>query len=364
MSRDYGAEIDRINLQMQELLKALEISAVERGRTDLPKVKPLETRTPIAGKQGAVYYSGQIDSGEQMFRWAPQERELAALIAQNHEKAAKVLSALGHKQRLEIMTAVLHEPLTGTELVERLQMGTTGQLYHHMKALLGADLLQQEDRGGRYSLPKDRILPIMLLLAAVSDLQDTCDYMDMTEVRAQAGRYLGTDTGEGYDTYQLLWAVVENSILEHKAGFCSEIWIYLHDDGSMTVADNGRGIPVQTIPQTEKSMVQAVLTDLNRTIAPFTAPGAEKGINIAVINALSRKLSVEIRRDGAIYRQEYKNGVPQTGLNKVGATSETGTSVTLLPDPELFGTRMNREVLEAKVAEFMSHYEGLRVTLS
>ena len=114
----------------------------------------------------------------------------------------------------------------GTELVERLNMGTTGQLYHHMKALLGADLLVQEERGGRYSLP-ERALPVLLLLAAASDLLDTSDYLDLAEARSNAGAYLGNSSDE-YNPHLLLQSVLENTILEHQAGDCSVVNIFLH----------------------------------------------------------------------------------------------------------------------------------------
>jgi DNA gyrase subunit B len=132
------------------------------------------------------------------------------------DKVAKVLGALAHKQRLDILQGVVREPLMGAELVDRLNIGTTGQLYHHIKALQGADLLVQEERGGAYSVPGHRALPLLLLLAAAADLLDTSDYIDMAAVRNDAGAYLG-GTAE-YDPHLLLWAVVDNCILEHRAG--------------------------------------------------------------------------------------------------------------------------------------------------
>ncbi len=228
------------------------------------------------------------------------------------DKTAKIL-ALGHKQRLDILRSVLKEPLTGTELVERLNMGTTGQLYHHIKALLGADLLIQEERGGKYSLPGRRALPVLLLFAA-ADLLDTSDYLDLAEAR-NTGAYLGNSSDE-YNPHLLLQSVLENTILEHQAGYCSVVNIFLHEDGSITVADNGRGIPIQALPNSEKPRVQAVLTEIGRygngSSASIIAPGSEKGINIPIVNALSLKLTVEIRRDGRVYRQDYKTSRRQS----------------------------------------------------
>lgn len=190
---------------------------------------------------------------------------------------------------------MLREPLTGSELVERLHMGTTGQLCHHIKALLGADLLMQEERGGKYAVPAHRVLPMLLLLAAVSDLLDAGDYMEVAEARNDAGAYPGASP-DGYDPHHLLWAVVENSVLEHQAGFCSEVNLFLHGDGSVTVPDNGRGIPVQPLPETGETRVHAVLTELGHysQAQAFMAPGGVKGVSIAVVNALSQRLTVEV----------------------------------------------------------------------
>lgn len=381
--RDFGAEIDGLVRQVEEIQSMLQRmekdtanvirDTASRSESSIPLKEQLSSDRVDGNKDGgrksrdlengAVYYSG-IYRGEQgSFRWEPQEREVERLLQLDSEKAAKVLAALGHKQRLDILLAVAKHPVTGAELVERLNMGTTGQLYHHIKALLGADLLVQEERGGRYSIPGHRTLPLLLLLAAVSDLLDASDYLDMSDARSNAGAYLGAARG-GYDQHLLLWAVLENSILEHQSGNCSEVGIYLHKDGSITVSDNGRGIPVRALPQSGKPMVQAVLTDMKRLQdagSSYTAPGGEKGISIAIVNALSRRLTVEIRRDGSIFRQDYRHGVPQTGLLTVGNTCETGTSVTFEPDNELFAGGFDQGIAEKRVAEVMAAYPELTI---
>ncbi len=293
----------------------------------------------------------------------PQERKLTALLNADSEKTAKILSALGHQQRLDILRVILSEPLNGSELVERLNMGTTGQLYHHLKALLGADLLVQEERGGRYTIPIGRVLPLLMLLAAVSDLMDTSDYIDMTNIRNNAGAYMGAGTEAGYNIHHLLMAVIENCILEHKAGYCSEVRIYLYDDGSLTVSDNGRGIPVNILPNSNKTIVQTVLTDMDRSNMDYLVPGGEKGVSIAVVNAMSQKLVIEIKKEGNVYRQEYMNGIPQTGLLVVGATKETGTSVTLKPNAELFHSRINKDTIQEKINQIETNYPGLNMVL-
>ncbi|MEK8129044.1 ATP-binding protein [Paenibacillus filicis] len=350
MTRDLAGEMDALKMQMENLQQLLQHLVIDKKSGMSPALP--ETHT------SSVYYSGHAQLGDQGLRWEPQERRMEHLLGLNSEKASKVLAALGNKQRLDILRSVLHEPLTGSELVDRLGMGTTGQLYHHLKALLGADLLVQES-GGRYALPHHRALPFLLLLAAVGDLLDTSDYMDMMETRNNAGAYLGK--AQDFDIHHILWAVVENSILEHQAGFCSEIHLFLHDDGSITVSDNGRGIPVQALPHTEFPTVQSLFTDISRfnSSAPFQVPGAEKGISMAVVNALSHKLTVEIRRDGKTYRQEYRQGIPQSGLMTVGTSTDTGTRVTFKPDPELFGVGFDPEKLYARQQEYVTAYSNL-----
>ncbi|GIP32780.1 ATP-binding protein [Paenibacillus sp. J2TS4] len=372
MDRNYGAELDALKASMAELERLVRnmaglgeksafTGASARGIDRSQQNAPLQEGS---AESGAIYFSGFYRSEDQTIRCEPQQRPFDELLGLNRGKAAKVLSALGHKQRLDLLLEVWNGPLTGAELVERLNMGTTGQLYHHLKALTGADLLMQEERGGRYTIADHRRFPVLFLLSAVADLIDTSDYIDMTEARNEAHNYLGAATKEGYDPHQLLWAVVSNTILEHQAGYCSEMGIYLHDDGSATVADNGRGIPTRLLPQTGQPEVQSVMTKLDLFSDPelsFFAPGAEKGISIAVVNALSRTLSVEIRRDGGIYRQEYRHGIPQSGLMTVGETNETGTSVTFKPEAELFAGRLNKAEIGAKANELSDAYPGLRI---
>ncbi|MEC0307241.1 ATP-binding protein [Paenibacillus lautus] len=367
MTRDLVQEMDVLKNQMAELQELVYQALMERKpasasnqhRQEIATAPTINEANPEAG---SVFYSGRVHLNGQSIRWEPQERRMDQLLDMNTEKAAKILAALGNKQRLDILKAVMAEPLSGSELVERLNMGTTGQLYHHLKALLGADLLVQE-QGGRYALPKHRSLPFLLLLSAAGDLLDTSDYLEMSEARNNAGMYFGSS--HGFDIHQLLWAVVENSILEHTSGYGDQISIFLHEDGSVSVTDNGRGIPVQALPNSDIPVVQSILTDVHRlnASAHFLVPGAERGISIAVVNALSKHLTVEIRRDGNIYRQEYRHGIPQTGLLIVGMTQETGTSVTFKPEPELFSSAFEfNRIIERKSA-IAADYPGLNLTI-
>jgi DNA gyrase subunit B len=362
-ARDLTAELDLLKHQMNDMQKQLNQLLVRKTANSGPSVAPEAEAGHTAA--GAIYYSGHFQNNSSRYRWEPQERNVRHLIDTDGEKAAKILAALGHKQRVDILRALLGKPQTGAELVELLNMGTTGQLYHHIKALVGADLLQQEERGGKYSIAQHRSLPMLVLLAAVTDLLDTSDYIDMTEVRGNAGAYLGTAQGK-YDSHLLLWAVLDNSVLEHKAGCCSEVHVYIHDNAAVTVADNGRGIPTKALAGTGKSVVQTVMTDLEWLAAreaSFVAPGGEKGISIAVVNALSLQLHVEVRREGTIHVQSYKHGIPQTELLPVGVTNETGTSVTIRPDPELFTAEFDAAIIGRHISELAEAYPGLSISL-
>jgi DNA gyrase subunit B len=371
-SRDYGAELDALKAQMDDLQQLVKrwhdrppatSVHIATGGTDKSVHAAAESGDNAArAAVGEIFYSGQYRGERQNYRWEPQERQVGQLLNVDGDKVAKVLGALAHKQRLDILRSVVQEPLTGPELVERLNMGTTGQLYHHIKALQGADLLIQEERGGAYSVPGHRALPLLLLLAAASDLLDTSDYIDMAAARSNAGTYLG-GTAE-YDPHLLLWAVIDNCILEHRAGYCSQVNIFTHDDGSVTVADNGRGIPADALPNSSKPKAQAVLTDMMgrlSTGSSYVAPGGEKGISIAVVNALSQQLAVQICRDGNVYRQQFRHGIPQTKLAIVGMTQQTGTSVTFLPDSDIFHASFDPAVLAQHVEAIAAAYPGLTI---
>ena len=119
------------------------------------------------------------------------------------------------------------------------------------------------------------------------------------------------------------------------------------------------------IPSSNLSNVQSVLTDIagSSSNAPFVSPGAEKGIGIAVVNALSESLSVEIKREGKVHRQDYRQGIPQTELLTVGLTEATDTSVTFRPNRELFGAGFERKRIEERASGLAAAYPGLAVTV-
>ncbi|MDQ6423227.1 ATP-binding protein [Paenibacillus sp. LHD-117] len=368
LTRDYGKELDSLKQQLDQLQASFERFANQASRqSPLPgngsgrQLHAEDVQDPQ--DMGAFYFSGQFKGENGRYKWEPQERSVRRLLDLDGDKTAKILSALGHKQRIDILRAVLQEPLTGAELVDRLNMGTTGQLYHHIKALQGADLLAQEERGGKYTFPGHRALPFLLLLAAASELLDTSEYMELAEARNHAGDYLGASP-EQYDPHHLLRSVLENSILEHQAGYCSDVSVVFHNDGSVTVADNGRGIPVQAFPNSEKPRVQAVLTEISRfATATIHSPGGEKGISMPIVNALSQRLTVEVRREGKVFRQDYKHGIPQTSLLTVGLTSETGTSLTFLPDKNIFQIGFDHRLFANEITGITKTAPNLKIHL-
>lgn len=313
--------------------------------------------------RGSLHFAGTFEHAHTLLKWEPQERTAEQLLRFDSERAAKILAALGHKQRLDILRSLLLRPQTGSALVEQLQMGTTGQLYHHVKAMAGADLLRQGERGGTYAVQPQRMLPLLLLLAAADELSDTSDYIEMTTARERAGDYLGAADSAGYDPHALLWAVLENALMEHEAGHCSDVHLFLHG-ASVTIADNGRGIPASLLDGLDRTWLHSVMTDLQQLAvrsAEVTVPGGAKGITMPVVNAMAAQLQVDIRREGRISRQSYKHGIPQHPLLTIGTTNETGTSVTFEPDPELFSGRFDLALIEARAEAIRATYPALNI---
>ena len=160
-------------------------------------------------------------------------------------------------------------------------------------------------------------------------------------VRRRPGMYIGSTDARGL--HQLFHEVIDNSVDEAMNGFCSRILVTLHRDGSLSVEDNGRGIPVEIHPKTGRPAVETVLTTLHAggkfgQDGGYKVSGGLHGVGVSVVNALSEWLEVEVRVGGARYRQRFERGKPVTELTRVGEAQETGTLVRFLPDRSVFET--------------------------
>jgi len=186
-------------------------------------------------------------------------------------------------------------------------------------------------------------------------------------VRKRPGMYIGS-TGER-GLHHLVYEVVDNSVDEALAGYCTQINIFLQKDGSVKVIDNGRGIPVDIHPVEKKPALEVVLTVLHAGgkfgDGGYSVSGGLHGVGISVVNALSTDLTVEVLRDGYIWNQSYKLGVPTAPVKKGGATEGSGTAVTFWPSKEIFETTdFSFETLSTRFREMAFLNKGLILTLT
>lgn len=192
-------------------------------------------------------------------------------------------------------------------------------------------------------------------LSATSYDADQIQVLEGLEaVRRRPGMYIGSTDERGL--HHLVAEVVDNSIDEATMGFCDKIIVTLYKDGSVSVTDNGRGIPVGIVEKTGRSAVETVLTVLHAGgkfgDGSYKATGGLHGVGVAVVNALSRELTVEVRRDGGIFRQSFSRGVPTSELERIGSTDETGTRVHFYPDPDIFETvEFNADTIAYRLRE-------------
>ena len=185
-------------------------------------------------------------------------------------------------------------------------------------------------------------------------------------VRKRPGMYIGSTGIKGL--HQLIYEVVDNSIDETMAGFCDRIHVVIHKDLSVTVSDNGRGIPVGIHPKMGKPAVEVALTVLHAggkfDGRGYKVSGGLHGVGVSVVNALSEWLVVHVKRDGNIYRQRYEKGNTVSELEIIGNSDGTGTSITFKPDPVIFEElNFNFEVLSNRLRELAFLNKGLRIIL-
>jgi len=184
-------------------------------------------------------------------------------------------------------------------------------------------------------------------------------------VRRRPGMYIGSTDIRGL--HHLVQEVVDNSVDEALAGACNEIKITINKDRSVTVADNGRGIPIEIHPKTGKSALETVMTILHAG-GKFGGSGYKvasglHGVGVSAVNALSEWLTAEVHRDGKVYRQEYRRGVPTGPVGEVGTSDHTGTIITFMADKKIFDTlEYNFDTLSQRFREMAYLTKGLKIT--
>ncbi len=186
-------------------------------------------------------------------------------------------------------------------------------------------------------------------------------------VRKRPSMYIGNTSEEGL--HHLIWEIVDNSIDEALAGYCSRIRVTIHEDNSVSVEDDGRGIPVDKHPTEDMTALELVMTTLHAggkfDHSSYKVSGGLHGVGVSVVNALSTDTTAEIRRNGKIYRQEYKYGERTGELQIIGESEKTGTKITFKADPAIFTetTTYNYETVKSRLRELSFLNKGLRIYL-
>ena len=185
-------------------------------------------------------------------------------------------------------------------------------------------------------------------------------------VRKRPGMYIGSTSVSGL--HHLVWEIVDNSVDEAMAGFCTTIEVTVHPDNSITVVDNGRGIPVAEHPVKKIPTLEVVMTILHAggkfDNAAYKVSGGLHGVGVSVVNALSKKMNVRVRRDGKIYEMEFSRGKTTQKMREIGTCGTTGTTTTFWPDEEIFETTVyNYDTLRDRLQETAFLNKNLKIVL-
>jgi DNA gyrase subunit B len=200
------------------------------------------------------------------------------------------------------------------------------------------------------------------------DASDITVLEGLEAVRKRPGMYIGSTGIRGL--HHLVYEVVDNSVDEALAGYCDAVSVAIHPDNSVTVTDNGRGIPVSTMEKEGKSALEVVMTVLHAggkfgEGGGYKVSGGLHGVGVSVVNALSDEVEVEVRRDGHVWRQSYVRGMPQGPVTKGEPTDQTGTTTTFRPDSEVFETLdFDYATLEQRLRETAFLTRGLRICIA
>ena len=186
-------------------------------------------------------------------------------------------------------------------------------------------------------------------------------------VRVRPGMYIGSTSSTGL--HHLVWEIVDNAVDEAMAGFCSKIEVTVHGDNSITVVDNGRGIPVDMHPVKKIPTLEVVMTILHAggkfDNSAYKVSGGLHGVGVSVVNALSKKMVVQVARDGKIYEMQFSRGKTTQKMEEVGISDHTGTTVTFWPDEEIFETTVyDYDILHDRLQQTAFLNKNLKIVLT